>query len=306
MISQFINFGVNLWFFGETILKMNILCKIVVIIYELYKTQRSVNITSYKNENNNTYALVTGASGGFGKCFSEELAKAGYNLILVARNKNKLETFSSFLKVKYNIQIRCVIMDFLKNERAACENIFDQLKNLDIGVVVNNLGISTKNPMYLHELSDLDIDSILHINVFTTTMMTCTAVKMFKNRKHTKSLLINVSSSCGFIPTPLQSVYGASKSYVSNFTKALSYEYKDTIDFLNVAPGDINSFYKNLNADKHKYISNIFNSVGIRITTNPYWWHSVIDCLGTTFFTKNAYTNILFNLALRIRKSKVD
>ena len=308
-LAKLINLGKDSWLIIGIVLITYIIYNALYVVYELLWKKRSENLKSYiSEENKETFALVTGATGSLGKCFCEELANAGYNIIAIAKNEAKLESISTFLKVKYNIKIKCISIDFLNSERDSIENIFHDIKDLDVGVIVNNVGINTKDPLYLHELSSSEIDSMLHVNIFVTTIMTSSAVKYFKNRAK-KLLVINVSSSCGLIPTPLQSVYGASKSYICNFTEALIKEYRGTVDFLNVAPGSLQMLTNNsskLEPDRHKYIKKALKNVGVRYKTNPFWLHSIMDFLGTTFLTKNMYTNIIFRLTLYMRKSALN
>ena len=260
----------------------------------------SSNIQNYLNSSE-TYALVTGADGGLGKCFCEELAKAGYNLVLTSENEKSLVELSNNIKSMYGVKTRIITLDLINNFDKIKKEIFDNIFNLDIGVFVNNVGIMSKSLDHFHEHNDLSILNILKINVLSTTLMNKYAIQHLLRRKFGKGAIINVGSSLGHLITPRLCTYSSSKSYISHFTEILQSEYKNQIDFLNIAPGQLNT---NLTSPFITKISsriklfNICNSImtpspdvvvheslkriGVITRTNPYVFHYLQEHFGTS------------------------
>jgi len=91
----------------------------------------------------NSWAVVTGASDGLGKGFCEELAKEGFNIVLMARNKEKLEKIAKDLQqLNPNIQTQIIVIDFKEaNNPEALKTPLNQLGKLDVSILINNVGV---------------------------------------------------------------------------------------------------------------------------------------------------------------------
>lgn len=161
-------------------------------------------------------ALVTGASSGIGLEIAKYLDELGYHLILVARDKDKLEEISTTLKHKPKI----IVMDLLVESNV--KSLYVLTKNEDIDILVNNagfgdFGLFTETDINKElEMIDLNIKS-LHI---LTKMFLKEMVK--KNKGH----ILNVASSAAFQPGPLMATYYSTKAYVLHLTEAIWYELK--------------------------------------------------------------------------------
>jgi len=97
------------------------------------------------------------------------------------------------------------------------------LKDLDIGILINNVGTSYRYPMYFHELSDHEVSSLIDVNISSTTFMTRIVLNGMLMRK--RGAIVNISSGSAMYTLPLLAQYSASKSYVEKFSKALHAEY---------------------------------------------------------------------------------
>lgn len=155
-------------------------------------------------------AIITGASDGIGKELAIQLSKS-LDVILIGRNKEKLEDVKKLCKGNPEIYI----YDFSKE----CDfNMFSEFK--DIGLLINNVGVSSDHPCYLTE--ENRIEEIIMVNCLNTVKITKSILKnMTKNRF---GYVVNVCSMLGDIPAPLISVYGSSKSFLKSFSEALYYE----------------------------------------------------------------------------------
>ncbi len=168
-------------------------------------------------------ALVTGASTGIGNEISRLLAQDGYNLVLIARDGEKLKKLSSELEDKYNIFAKIIVKDLSGSNSP--QEIFNetQEKGLNISVLINNAGYGS-----FGEFLDLKIENelkMLNVNVLSLTYLT-----YLYGREMIKlggGKILNVASTAAFQPGPLMTVYYASKAYVLHFSEALANELQN-------------------------------------------------------------------------------
>jgi 17beta-estradiol 17-dehydrogenase / very-long-chain 3-oxoacyl-CoA reductase len=202
------------------------------------RSLQSLHSVYSKSSETNSWAVVTGATGGLGAQFSHQLAKEKFNLVLLARRKQELETFGEELRKTYNIEVKIVVIDFnLADNAGIWDKVRSALDGLDIAILVNNIGAYDWCPLEAQQESK--IEQLLNINVFTPTMMTRTIIPTMINRKR-RSAVIFVGSFSGEALLPYTAVNGASKKYVHYLAQCLASEYFDKrIDFLGVVAGFI-------------------------------------------------------------------
>ncbi len=159
-------------------------------------------------------ALITGASSGIGKEMAIYLSELGYDLILIARNSDRLMEIKKELKT--DVKICKYDLSLLDNVYKLCKDV----KNEHIDIVVNNAGFGLFGD---YNNSDTDIEmNMIDLNVKCLHVLT----KYFIKDKNVKYIL-NVGSSAGLMRGgPLMSTYYATKSYVVNFTLALYEELR--------------------------------------------------------------------------------
>lgn len=142
-------------------------------------------------------ALITGASLEIGKAIAEELSLRGYDLILVARNIQKLKE----LQTQINTHIEVVCMDISKEEN--CYQLYKEYK--DINVLINDAGLRDCGYFYQTSL-EKDIQMI-HTNVIGLHVLTKLYLQDMKEKDH--GTILNVASIGGFMPGPLMATYYA-------------------------------------------------------------------------------------------------
>jgi uncharacterized protein len=162
-------------------------------------------------------ALITGASGGIGKAFAEELAQRNTNLVLVARSEEKLKELASQLQEKHKIKVNVIVQDL--TEIGATEAVFNAVKEneLTIDLLINNAGFGDYG-----NFADCDGErqvKIVQLNVLALVDLTHKFLPLMRQR-HSGSI-INVASITGFQPMPYISVYAATKAFVISFSQAL-------------------------------------------------------------------------------------
>jgi len=179
------------------------------------------------------YAVITGSSQGLGKSFAYELAKNGWNLILISLPDENLQHMSKRLNSLFGIRAFYYETDLTikDNVMAVCNWING---NFDIQMLINNAGIGgTKR---FDEVSSAYIEKIIQLNVLATTLLTHQLLPNLKRQE--KSYVLNVSSLAAFSPIAYKTVYPASKAFIHSFSRGLYQELKDTSVFVSVVnPG---------------------------------------------------------------------
>lgn len=161
-------------------------------------------------------ALITGASSGIGLDMARYLATKKYELILVARNKEKLEEIQESLSTKVTI----IVAD-LSNEQKVKE-LYVLTKKENIDILINNAGFGA-----FGEFTKTDLQTELNMidtNIKAVHILTKAFLKDMEKRN--SGYILNVASSAAFQPGPLMSTYYATKSYVYQLSEALWYEQK--------------------------------------------------------------------------------
>ena len=150
-------------------------------------------------------ALITGASSGIGLDIARYLATKGYELILVSRNKEKLEQIQEHLPTKVTI----IVADLSNEQRVKDLYVLAKKENIDI--LINNAGLGDFG--YLTD-TDLNKDlELINTNIKAVHILTKHMVKDMEKRD-TDTYILNVASSAAFQPGPLMSTYYATKAYV--------------------------------------------------------------------------------------------
>ncbi|XP_007938043.1 testosterone 17-beta-dehydrogenase 3 [Orycteropus afer afer] len=169
------------------------------------------------------FAVITGAGDGIGKAYSLELAKHGLDIVLISRTLEKLQTVAMEIEQTTGRSVKIIQADFTKDD--IYEYIEENLKGLEIGILVNNVGML---PYYFQSYflnTPEEIQSLIHCNITSVVKMTQLILKHMEARQ--KGLILNISSGATHFPWPVHSLYSASKAFVRMFSKALQVEYKE-------------------------------------------------------------------------------
>jgi uncharacterized protein len=167
-------------------------------------------------------ALITGASTGIGAVYADRLAKRGYDLILVARNKARLMSLSSLLASETGRSVKALRADLNnKAELATVESILRE--DPSITMLVNNAGVASVAPLLNADVEKME--DMIALNVTALTRLTYAAAPAFVARG--TGTIINIASIVGIAPEVLNGVYGASKAYVIALSHSLQHELAD-------------------------------------------------------------------------------
>ena len=185
-------------------------------------------------------ALITGASSGIGLDMARYLATKKFELILVARSKEKLEEIQEQLPTKVTI----IVADLSDEQRV--KELYAMTKKEKIDILINNAGLGEFGPLTETDLNkDLEL---IETNIKAVHILTKLFAKEMENRE-TDSYILNVASSAAFQPGPLMSTYYATKSYVYQLTEALFYEEKKKKTKVHVSvlcPGPVETNFNNV------------------------------------------------------------
>lgn len=164
----------------------------------------------------NMKALITGASSGIGRDMARYLADLGYDLILVARRKDRLEQ----LKKELNTEVEIITMDL--SDEQNCFSLYNKLKSKNIDILINNAGFGLFG---MFDKTDLNRElEMINVNIKCMHILT----KMFLQDfvKKDSGYILNVASSAGFLAGPRLNTYYATKNYVLKLTMAIYEELK--------------------------------------------------------------------------------
>uniref|UniRef100_A0A182K3H2 Steroid dehydrogenase n=1 Tax=Anopheles christyi TaxID=43041 RepID=A0A182K3H2_9DIPT len=232
------------------------------------------------------WAVITGASDGIGKGYAEYLARKRMNIVLIARNESKLNRVADEILRKYSVRTKVVVADFSDGE-AVYDHLARELLALDVGILVNNVGLSYERGMCMDELPKKLVWDLLTVNVASVTMLCHMLIPAMKKRR--RGLLINISSLSAAAPAPYLTVYSAAKVYVRNFSMALREELRPhQVEVQTVLPGFVRTNMTAFVATEHEgkpvskqlvhvddYVRYAGFTIGKTDRTCGYWSHGL-------------------------------
>jgi short-subunit dehydrogenase len=192
-------------------------------------------------------ALVTGATAGIGAEFARQLAAAGYDLVLVARDEARLESTSVALNERFKVTAAVLSADLSTDP--GCKAVADRISSAEtpVDVLVNNAGFGMYRRFGEGDLADEERQ--LDLNVRAVMRLSFAAVRAMQKRGSGR--IINVSSVAGFVPRGNNPTYSASKAWVTMFSEALAVQLAGTgVTVTAVCPGFTHTeFHERAGAD---------------------------------------------------------
>lgn len=201
------------------------------------------------------YTLITGASSGIGREMAKRWAKEGHNLILVARREERLKELKDMIVQKYPVNVIIMVYDISVKEQ--CFELHKACSNYSIHCVINNAGGGKVG--YFLDVPLEDELAMIDTNIIGLHILT----KLFANSMK-KGRILNVASMAGFQPNPLMTTYGATKSYVIQFSRAVNYELRRRRKPVRVSilcPGPVQTEFQELANVKEKQSTSIIGRI---------------------------------------------
>ncbi len=193
-------------------------------------------------ETGRALALITGASGGIGEAMAEAFSDAGYDVALVARSTDKLETVAAGLRVRGR-QAHVIAADLGVSSAGADLEAAIIERGLKADVLVNNAGFGALGP-FLDGNDDAEQLGMVDLNIRVLTDLTWRFLRPMRDGRFGEGVM-NVASVAAFQPGPQMAVYYASKAYVLSFTEALNQELKGShLHAMALCPGPVSTGFQ--------------------------------------------------------------
>jgi len=262
------------------------------------------------------WAVVTGATDGIGKEFANQLGKAGFNVLLVARNPTTLQATANEIEQKYKVSTAIHSIDFAKATEGDYSALSAAFNSLDIGVLVNNVGKSHNMPAYLEDTPLDEIKDIIEINTHAAVRVTYAALPVMKQKK--RGLIVNIGSFAGAVPSPMLATYSGSKAFLATFSSALGEEVKKD----GIIVEHVNTYFVVSKLSKIRkasaliptptpYVRSVLSKIGLACgasysgrpnTSTPYWSHALLDFAITLIGMPSIFISYSHRLHIDIRR----
>lgn len=232
-------------------------------------------------KNLGSWAVVTGATDGIGKALAKQLARKGLNIVLISRTQSKLDAVQAEIEKDCKVQVKTIAIDFSDFNKESQDRMMGVCGDLEIAVLVNNVGMSYSYPMWFNEVPIERLESIVKINNHAMVAMTRLLVPGMLKRK--KGTVVNLSSLGGSVPHQLMIVYGASKAFVDNFTTNCQLEMGGKgVTFSAQQPMFVVSNMSKIRRSSltvptaDAYAKAAVGAIGHSGTISPYWTHAIL------------------------------
>jgi short-subunit dehydrogenase len=179
------------------------------------------------------WALITGGSSGIGLGFANALAKAGFDLVLVARGEERLRAEAARIADSFKVKMRTIAADLAAS--GAARRVADAVADLDIGILINNAGTG-----YIGRFDRQPVENHAQlVALHCTAPVELTALLLSRMQARARGAVVLVASAGAYVPLPYYSVYSGTKAFLATWGEALAVELQGSgIDVLVVAPGD--------------------------------------------------------------------
>ncbi len=246
-------------------------------------------------------ALITGASSGIGYNMAKYLNSMGYSLILVARDKEKLQKIQKELSG----EVKIVVAD-LSNE-SKLKELYVLCKNDNIDILINNAGFGL-----FGEFTETDLNKeleMIDVNIKAVHILTKLFLKDMKKRN--KGYILNVSSAASFQAGPLMATYYATKSYVTKLTLAIYEELrrdKSNVHISCLCPGPVNTNFNNV-ANVQFSMKSLSSEYVARYAIDKMFQNKLIIIPGikmkfTIFFNRLVSNKLAIRIVYKFQKKK--
>lgn len=188
------------------------------------------------------YALITGASKGIGKYITEELARKGWNVLLVARSADLLKQGAAELTSRYTIKVDWLALDL--SEPDAPQKVYDWCKQKEylVRALVNNAGYGLSGPFEKYPW--VEHLNMMHVNM--NALVGLTRLFLPDLRASSRAYVLNIASSAAYQAVPKLSLYAATKSFVLAFSRGLHQELAGSpVTVTCVSPGATDTDFPN-------------------------------------------------------------
>lgn len=249
-------------------------------------------------------AIITGASSGIGRDMARILSKKGYELVLVARDEEKLNQVKQELQ-KEKAKIQTMSMDL--SDEANCKKLYEKVKDVDI--LINNAGFGDCG-----NFTKTNLEKELNmIKTNITAYHILTKLYLTDMKKVQKGKILNVASIAGFMPGPLMATYYATKAYIVRLSEAIREELKQEKSKVQISilcPGPVNTNFNNVaNVKFHMREANSYDVAKYaieKLEKGKFYIVPGLDVKLAKIGAKMAPTSLISKITYRIQKRKIS
>ncbi|SNX84042.1 related to 17-beta-hydroxysteroid dehydrogenase [Melanopsichium pennsylvanicum] len=265
-----------------------------------------------------TWAIITGATDGIGREFSLQLARKGFNILLVSRSPEKLGAVAAEIEAASpGVRTKTQAIDFALGDEKQYEGLEHTVKDLNIGVLVNNVGKSHNMPVAFAETTEEEMEDIIEINVVSILRVSRMVIPGMVQRK--KGLVLNLGSFAGQVTTPLLATYAGSKAFLAGWSQALGEELKRS----NITVSLLNTYFVVSNMSKvrksssmiptpKQYVGQVLKTIGNNggavarpYTSTPWPMHALVDWATTYILPRGWLLSYTYDQQVGIRKRAI-
>lgn len=266
----------------------------------------SINMHKYKKKGGD-WAVVTGASDGLGKAFSIELARQGFNIMLVSRTKSKLDDVAAECSSQTsNIKTKVFALDFSTAGPTEYRKLANEIDALEVGVLVNNVGINYDHPKFFEDVDVSEDLSVLKVNCESQLQLTKMVLPKMKARK--SGAIVSMGSYSSICDAGLLSTYAATKAFNVAFSRAMATELsRSNIDVLAVTPGMVISNMSKIRRESFQvvapkpFVRQALAKLGSVTQATGHWQHSIIEWI-TVMLPQGIRTNQVYGAMVGTKK----
>ena len=250
-------------------------------------------------------ALITGASSGIGRDMARVLAKKGYNLVLVARDEQKLNELAKELRKENNIETQVISMDLSIEQN--CKDLHKSVKDVDI--LINNAGFGDCGN-FTH--TDLNKElTMIKTNIIAYHILT--KLYLVDMKAKNSGRILNVASIAGFMPGPLMATYYSTKAYVVRLSESIREELKkekSNVQISILCPGPVNTNFNNVaNVKFHMREANSYNVANFaikKLLKGKFYIIPGLDVKLGIFFSHFVPSSFVAKITYRVQKRKLE
>lgn len=268
------------------------------------------------------WAVITGASEGIGRSYAIKLAGRKMNVVLISRSMEKLQLVADEIRSKHgeSVETICFPLDMCKlRDDAIYGKLKKQLDELDVGILVNNVGFFFERLQYFLTVPKETHQKVVDLNISTVVAMTQMVLPQMIERR--RGAIINIGSGASVKPTPLMSSYSAAKTFVDDFSRVVQREYADK----GLTVQCIQPFYVSTNMTHQAkpnffvvhpdtYVEGAITTLGYSNRNYGYWTHGIFGLVGEllpewlyTFFAINFNSHLwswLTGVSVELKKKQ--
>ncbi|CAA6668250.1 unnamed protein product [Spirodela intermedia] len=245
------------------------------------------------------WAIVTGPTDGIGRPWRLSCPERSQSRPRRPESRQAQPSLKRNEAEVPGVELKTVVIDLSGDLSEGIRNLKDAIKEIDVGILVNNAGLSQKKPMFFHEIDEEMWGKIVRVNLVAPTVVTAAVLPSMLQRR--RGAIINIGSGSTVIPSfPLYAVYTGTKGYISSLSKSLHTEYKQ---ITNITPTLRPSFFI---ATPSQYACSAIRCIRYGPECIPYWSHFILYYLVQLSPADCIVNRVLLRSALQKRKNAIS